>query len=1009
MLKIAPKPGDPATSHDDLFMARYERLVRSALRLTEGQQQAAEDLVHDAFIQFTLKQPNLAAIESLDDYLFVMLRNLHISQARRASQTPTIRLVISDYDTAQMSLRLVDPQRRLQARDDLRRVCEYAAERKETSKAASVLILRFFHLYFPAEIAKVLCTTRQAVEVWLINARRESHLCLEDPSALKLIGGRKANAGKILQVPQRDHAHRSTNILRELRETIFASRLGDCLDANQFRELYAAEKTIARERLAHIVSCPSCLELVNELLGLSPLSERYQMESTDSDVPPSTGGGPPSTPGGNRGVGEAGERLRRRRRDTIEHRPKELRIAVNGFFVGRQKVGLSINELALKLNVEEKISFIEVFSEQGLLLSHFTVTPPTDGEIEQHDEVELGEGRVLETAVSFDTQWPTLKVVYRDPLVAHLQNVLVEGEVDVNHDAFEARDRDSLIGDAAPDRIAAEPQRLLPDRSWNLSALRAQFRRLFAPQFWLRPSAITAVFALVLLATVLIVMRRPQPEAPVTAATLLQRATSAEESASANTSTTTHRTLQIEERRGSIDGDVLTRQRVEVWQSAAKNLTARRLYDERGRLLAGEWTRTDGVTTVYNHGARPQLKPAGPITVPLSLENVWQVSPSAKEYAALVGQVENIRLEKRANHYILSFDAGSGAAPQKLLQARLVLSRDDLHAVEQTLLVRQENGQRAYRIVETSFERRPNDAVAPAVFEPEPELFSERMKDEGGRMKENPNAALPLPLGPSPVVATPALEVEVLHLLNQANAFMGEQVTVTRTSEGRLLVSGLVETEERKSELLRALATVRSNPAVRVEVETVAAAAQRERPKSPSNVTVERVETTEGTSPAYAELKKKFSDDEARRFADRVMARSRQARRHALALKQLAERFSLNDLHTLPEADRARWIGLLQAHSRDFQREVGGLRRELQQVFPALSEPPAVAGGLSGDAEIQETVRRLYEFSVTCDEAVRQSFSVSAQNSGGPQVKIQQFWNSLKSAEELAARIQTAR
>jgi DNA-directed RNA polymerase specialized sigma24 family protein len=105
MLKIAPKADDPSTSHDDLFMARYERLVHAALRLTGGQQHAAEDLVHDAFIQFTLKRPNLTAIESPDDYLFVILRNLHISQARRAAQTPTLKLAISDYDTAKMGLR----------------------------------------------------------------------------------------------------------------------------------------------------------------------------------------------------------------------------------------------------------------------------------------------------------------------------------------------------------------------------------------------------------------------------------------------------------------------------------------------------------------------------------------------------------------------------------------------------------------------------------------------------------------------------------------------------------------------------------------------------------------------------------------------------------------------------------------------------------------------------------------------------------------------------------------
>ncbi|MBA3356175.1 MAG: hypothetical protein H0U18_09625 [Pyrinomonadaceae bacterium] len=109
MLKPVPQLGKVDGSHDELFMARYERLVGWALRLAQGQRNVAEDLVHDAFIQFTLNRPDLSAIESLDDYLFIMLRNLHISQARRASQTPTIVLAISDYDTARMGLRLVDP------------------------------------------------------------------------------------------------------------------------------------------------------------------------------------------------------------------------------------------------------------------------------------------------------------------------------------------------------------------------------------------------------------------------------------------------------------------------------------------------------------------------------------------------------------------------------------------------------------------------------------------------------------------------------------------------------------------------------------------------------------------------------------------------------------------------------------------------------------------------------------------------------------------------------------
>jgi len=132
------------------------------------------------------------------------------------------------------------------------------------------------------------------------------------------------------------------------------------------------------------------------------------------------------------------------------------------------------------------------------------------------------------------------------------------------------------------------------------------------------------------------------------------------------------------------------------------------------------------------------------------------------------------------------------------------------------------------------------------------------------------------------------------------------------------------------------------------------------------------VEATEGSSPVYADLKKKFTDDEARHFADRVIARSRQARRHALALKQLAERFSIAICARC--GPRSRALGGLAARARrNFEREIQGLRRELQQVFSAQSDSPAAGSAVGTDAELQETVRRLYEITVAFDEDVRQS------------------------------------
>ena len=47
--------------------------------------------------------------------------------------------------------------------------------------------------------------------------------------------------------------------------------------------------------------------------------------------------------------------------------------------------------------------------------------------------------------------------------------------------------------------------------------------------------------------------------------------------------------------------------------------------------------------------------------------------------------------------------------------------------------------------------------------------------------------------------ASADLEVEVLQILSQVKADMGEQIDVKRTSDGYLVVSGVVETDQRKN------------------------------------------------------------------------------------------------------------------------------------------------------------------------------------------------------------------
>src|SRR5262249_18571451 len=146
--------------------------------------------------------------------------------------------------------------------------------RKETSKAASVLLLRFFHGYYPSEIALLLRTSRQAVDERLRLARSEAKLYLDDPQRLKFIA-----EGPPLKPPpsQPPRPRATTDFLDELREMIFQSRQGHCLSRKQLRQVYssAEAKAVDGTLLAHLVSCPRCLDEVNRLLGLPLLADRY--------------------------------------------------------------------------------------------------------------------------------------------------------------------------------------------------------------------------------------------------------------------------------------------------------------------------------------------------------------------------------------------------------------------------------------------------------------------------------------------------------------------------------------------------------------------------------------------------------------------------------------------------------------------------------------------------------------------------------------------------------------
>ncbi len=1005
-----------SASHEELFIEQYDRLLRWALQLTEHDRELAEDLLHDAFIHFTtLTQPDLKTIRNLDGYLYMMLRNLHISQERRSSRARFQQLSIVEYESAATGLRTIDSRDVIRVQDELRRVCRYACARKEKAKLASVLILRFFHGYYPSEIAQILRSPRAAIDKWLQLARAEAKLALSDTEVLKF-----KDAEPAVDFMPASFARSVEDLLRELRQTIFQARQGECFQAGEVSEFYQKKESapLNCERLSHAVSCEQCLNEINHMLKLPPLSERYPTDSIGKDT--SSKGGP----GGEGGSGTGSrEGLRknlgkyRGRARAFEHHPQELCVSVNGYIQGSHKVSSELSEFDLSANLADEVSFVEVFSEQGIrLLLLNAEEPPPEGSDTQSSRANLSDGRSVDLTLKYRSSWPTLHLVYCDPTFKAVEAVdvaaLEQGSYRIESSSIDAKKR------TKPSTV-----RLLP---------RSLLERLRRPRFdslvFFRPATVTAVLALLAVAVFLLVSLHRSAGPTLVAASLLQQSAVNDEAIAARPDQVLHRTINFEERRvGQAAGsssDVIARRKIEIWRSGEKGITARRLYDDRGQLIAGDWRRADGVQTIYHHGTRPQLqlapeKRSGQTAI--SFENVWQIDMAARDFSSLIGNPERAKVEERGNTYVISSesvksaDSSDASVVDSIISASLVLNRVNLHPIEQTLVIRQGNEAREYHFVETSFEQKAKDAVAPNVFAPEPEfLSSNKLETPNSKVETNS----PGPRSLTPAVATAEDEVEVLRLLNQAGVFLRDQVSVNRSPGGQLIVSGIVENDERKRQITSALSPMTKSRVARVEVETVAEVLQRQQARAASEpVTVQGVEVTETNIPVDAEVRKYLSaakaisgeqlDQEVRQFSERMLARSNQARLHALALKPVIERFSPEELQALTPEARAKWRSIVIDHVRSFAAETAGLRRELAPLFPNLADTAGTGGDfdVANDTDLVRAVKRLMELASANDDAVRRSFSVSANAGKSAPVRTAQFWRTLASAESLVAKI----
>ena len=385
----------------------------------------------------------------------------------------------------------------------------------------------------------------------------------------------------------------------------------------------------------------------------------------------------------------------------------------------------------------------------------------------------------------------------------------------------------------------------------------------------------------------------------------------------------------------------------------------------------------------------------------------------------LVGKsdtVEQAKTDDGSGLIVLHTTNTAANAPGQISEASLTLRSNDFHPVGQVLRVKSADGIQTYEFTEVDFRVLSLTAFAPDFFPepvqpqiaavalpaiPKPEEANVNVLTANSNVAEKPAA---VPFRP----ASADLEIEVFSLLNKAKADLGEQITVSREADGRLSVQGLVDTANRKNEILGALTSVRSDPAVRIEIKTIdeAVAEQKITPKPVG--TAETVESQGSVTAADSELLSYFkSEDAAHRFGGQMIARSNRAMSRAYALKRLVGQFKPDELKKLSPESRAKLLALVRAHAGAIREECESLQSELRPVFGSVDAGAAGTPDVDDITSLPHAVDALVTLASTNDTVVRSAFTLSANGPGFTAIKTSQFWQSLNTAEALATKLQS--
>jgi hypothetical protein len=252
----------------------------------------------------------------------------------------------------------------------------------------------------------------------------------------------------------------------------------------------------------------------------------------------------------------------------------------------------------------------------------------------------------------------------------------------------------------------------------------------------------------------------------------------------------------------------------------------------------------------------------------------------------------------------------------------------------------------------------PTPALVESLFEPE--LGRRAARPSPPPQVREPSAPEP----PAPVAAfnLDAAEMEVRYALHRAGACLGDPIELVRDAEKGITVRGITNTDARKSELLRNLATLKAPVWLKIDIRTIEEALRDDVLETPlptdalADAGGGRVSTefSQTIVPAQEQLTRHFDSldgadtnvaDWTAAFTHEAVTQAGELLSEAWAIRRLAENYDRQRVDELPPAARYLLEAMLKDHSRALRRKTLRLQGHLEPFLDGAVEGVEEAPG----------------------------------------------------------------